>query len=107
MLRTFPSPFSGEQAVTVTFETPVESVCPFDGQRDTSTLIVAYTPNAACLELASFGVYVAELADQAISHEDIARMVWADLFAVLAPQSLSVRDTFVRGETTLSVEVAR
>jgi NADPH-dependent 7-cyano-7-deazaguanine reductase QueF len=59
-------------------------MCPVNGKRDRASVLVRYRPHHVILELESFRTYLeTAFAEVAITHEDVASLVWHDLTAVL------------------------
>jgi NADPH-dependent 7-cyano-7-deazaguanine reductase QueF len=87
----------------VRLEAELRSVCPFNGHADTSTIEVLIEPAGRSVEIESFRAYLAQYAEQPISHEHIAVRICDDVATAVAPKRVEVRDTFVRDGLTLAV----
>jgi 7-cyano-7-deazaguanine reductase len=106
ILETFPYEGPRQEIVTETDE--FSAVCPFSGLPDFATLIIAYVPEACCVELKSLKYYVTSYRNVGIYQEHATARMAEDLFSLLAPQSLSVTTIYnVRGgfETRCTVDL--
>lgn len=106
VLDTFPYDGARQEIVTETNE--FSAVCPYSGLPDFATLIIAYVPNARCVELKSLKYYITSYRNVGIYQEHATARIAEDLFAILEPRTLSVTTVYnVRGgfETTCTVEL--
>ena len=106
VLDTFPYEGARQEIVTETDE--FSAVCPYSGLPDFATLIIAYVPNARCVELKSLKYYITSYRNVGIYQEHATARIAEDLFALLQPRTLSVTTVYnVRGgfETTCTVEL--
>lgn len=104
VLETFPYEGPEQQIVTETRE--FSAVCPYSGLPDYALLTIRYVPAGRCVELKSLKYYVTSYRNVGIYQEHATAKIAEDLFAVLAPKSLTVSTVYnVRGgfETTCSV----
>jgi 7-cyano-7-deazaguanine reductase len=105
-LDTFPYDGPRQEIVTETDE--FSAVCPYSGLPDFATLIIAYVPGAACVELKSLKYYITSYRNVGIYQEHATARIADDLFNLLEPRTLSVTTVYnVRGgfETTCTVEL--
>jgi len=105
-LDTFPYQGPRQEIVTETDE--FSAVCPYSGLPDFATLIIAYVPGAACVELKSLKYYITSYRNVGIYQEHATARIAEDLFNLLEPRTLSVTTVYnVRGgfETTCTVEL--
>ncbi|MCZ6754267.1 MAG: preQ(1) synthase [Gemmatimonadetes bacterium] len=106
VLDTFPYEGVRQEIVTETDE--FSAVCPYSGLPDFATLIIAYVPDARCVELRSLKYYITSYRNVGIYQEHATARIAEDLFALLEPRTLTVTTVYnVRGgfETTCSVEL--
>ena len=106
VLDTFPYDGARQEIVTETDE--FSAVCPYSGLPDFATLIIAYVPNARCVELRSLKYYITSYRNVGIYQEHATARIAEDLFSLLEPRTLSVTTVYnVRGgfETTCTVEL--
>lgn len=106
VLDTFPYEGARQEIVTETDE--FSAVCPYSGLPDFATLIIAYVPDARCVELRSLKYYITSYRNVGIYQEHATARIAEDLFALLEPRTLTVTTVYnVRGgfETTCSVEL--
>ncbi len=103
-LQTFENP-AKERDYEIRFEThELTAVCPITGQPDFATLKVRYVPDALCLELKSFKLYLWSFRDEGHFHEALTNRILDDLVAVLSPRRLEVEGAFnVRGGIATTV----
>ncbi|MEZ4587908.1 MAG: preQ(1) synthase [Gemmatimonadales bacterium] len=104
VLETFPYEGPRQEIVTETEE--FSAVCPYSGLPDFARLSIRYVPRDRCVELKSLKYYVISYRNVGIFQEHATARIAEDLFAALAPESLTVRTDYrVRGGflTTCSV----
>lgn len=103
-LSTFDNPRPGRD-YEIHFDCPeFTCVCPMTGQPDFATIRVSYTPDARCVELKSFKLYLWSYRDQGAYHEAVTNQILDDLVEALDPRRITVEGAFmVRGgiETTV------
>jgi 7-cyano-7-deazaguanine reductase len=97
-LETFPNPHPG-RGYEIAMECPeFTCLCPLTGQPDFGTIRVRYVPDALCVELKSFKLYLWSFRDEGAFHEAVTNRILDDLVAALRPRSLVVEGDFnVRG----------
>ena len=82
------------------------SVCPKTGQPDFGTITLSYTPDARCVELKSFKLYLQKFRNEGIFYEHVTNEIFDDLAAVLEPRRMKLVAAFTaRGGITTSVTV--
>lgn len=92
-LETWPSQYEEDYEVTITIP-EFTSICPKTGLPDFATLVVAYVPDTACVELKSFKEYLLAYRNLGIFNENVVNRVLADLVAATRPRKMSVRGVF-------------
>src|SRR5262249_52798627 len=106
----FPNPNPGRDYV-IRFECPeFTCLCPKTGQPDFATLHVEYVPDARCVELKSFKLYLWSYRSEGAFHEAVTNRILDDLVAALEPRFAKVTGDFnVRGgiHTTVTAEFRR
>lgn len=97
-LDTFPNP-NPDRDYTIRIRTPeFTCLCPKTGQPDFATLYLEYVPDALCVELKSWKLYVWSFRDEGAFHEDVSNRILNDLVATLQPRFMRLRAEFnVRG----------
>jgi len=97
-LETFPNP-KPERDYTIRIESPeFTCLCPKTGQPDFATLELEYIPDAYCVELKSWKLYLWSYRDQGGFHEDLTNRILDDLVALLNPRFVCLTAKFnVRG----------
>jgi len=106
-LATFPNPAPDRD-----YEIRLESaeftcLCPITGQPDFATIRVRYVPDALCVELKSFKLYLWSFRDRGAFHEAVTNEILEDLVAALAPRRLVVEGDFkIRGGIHTVIEAS-
>jgi 7-cyano-7-deazaguanine reductase len=97
-LLTFPYPVDGAAQEVAIDTDEFTAVCPWTGLPDYGTLVVRYTPRAACLELKSLKYYLLSYRDVGIVQEHATDRIMRDLVAAVGPRRMTVTlDYKVRG----------
>jgi 7-cyano-7-deazaguanine reductase len=106
-LDTFANPKPGRDYI-IRFDCPeFTCLCPKTGQPDFAVIRVEYVPDALCVELKSWKLYLWSFRDEGAFHEAVANRILDDLVAAIAPRRIRVEAAFnVRGgiATTVVVE---
>ena len=109
-LETFPNP-QPDRDYLIEFECPeFTCLCPRTGQPDFATIRVRYVPDARCIELKSFKLYLWSYRDEGAYHEAVVNKILDDLQAACAPRFMEVEgDFYVRGgiHTTVRASVGQ
>ena len=80
-LETFPNP-NPERDYVIRFECPeFTCLCPKTGQPDFATIRVEYVPDALCVELKSWKLYLWSYRDEGAFHEAVTNRILDDLVA--------------------------
>ena len=97
-LETFANPKPGRDYV-IRFDCPeFTCVCPKTGQPDFATIHVEYVPDALCVELKSWKLYLWSYRDRGAFHEAVTNQILDDLVAAIRPRRARVEGEFkVRG----------
>jgi 7-cyano-7-deazaguanine reductase len=105
-LDTFANP-KPERDYVIRFDCPeFTCVCPKTGQPDFATIRVEYVPDALCVELKSWKLYLWSYRDEGAFHEAVTNQICDDLVKATSPRSVSVTGKFwVRGGITTTVTV--
>jgi len=107
-LETFPNP-KPDRDYLIEFECPeFTCLCPRTGQPDFATITVRYTPDALCIELKSFKLYLWSYRDEGAFHEAVINKILDDLAAACQPRFMEViGDFYIRGgiHTTVSASI--
>ena len=107
VLEVFPNPKSSRD-YTIHIESPeFTCLCPKTGQPDFATLKLEYIPDAFCVELKSWKIYLWSYRNEGGFHEDLTNKILDDLVEVLAPRYIRLTADFnVRGGiyTTVTAE---
>ena len=106
-LEVFPNP-KPSRDYTIHIETPeFTCLCPKTGQPDFATLKLEYIPDAFCVELKSWKIYLWSYRNEDGFHEDLTNRILDDLVKTLNPRYIQlIADFNVRGGiyTTITVE---
>ena len=106
-LEVFPNP-KPSRDYTIYIESPeFTCLCPKTGQPDFATLKLEYIPDAFCVELKSWKIYLWSYRNEGGFHEDLTNKILDDLVAVLNPRYIRLTAVFnVRGGiyTTITAE---
>jgi len=109
-LETFPNP-NPERDYVIRFECPeFTCLCPKTGQPDFATIRVEYVPDALCVELKSWKLYLWSFRDRGAFHEAVTNAILDDLVAAVRPRRARIEGEFkVRGGiyTTVIAEHTR
>jgi 7-cyano-7-deazaguanine reductase len=93
---------------TIHIESPeFTCLCPKTGQPDFATLKLEYIPDAFCVELKSWKIYLWSYRNEGGFHEDLTNKILDDLVAALNPRYIRLTADFnVRGGiyTTITAE---
>jgi 7-cyano-7-deazaguanine reductase len=109
-LETFPNP-NPERDYVIRFECPeFTCLCPRTGQPDFATIRVEYVPDARCVELKSWKLYLWSYRDEGTFHEAVTNQILDDLVAATQPRRARIEGDFqIRGgiHTVVVVEYAK
>ncbi len=109
-LETFPNP-NPERDYVIRFACPeFTCLCPKTGQPDFATIRVEYVPDALCVELKSWKLYLWSYRDEGAFHEAVTNRILDDLVAATKPRRARVEGDFnVRGgiHTVVVAEYAK
>jgi 7-cyano-7-deazaguanine reductase len=105
-LETFPNP-APQRDYLIKFDCPeFTCLCPKTGQPDFATIRIEYVPDALCVELKSWKLYLWSFRDEGAFHEAVTNRILDDLVAAIEPRRLRVEGAFsVRGGITTTVVV--
>ena len=97
-LEVFPNP-KPSRDYTIYIESPeFTCLCPKTGQPDFATLKLEYIPDAFCVELKSWKIYLWSYRNKGGFHEDLTNKILDDLVEVLNPRYIRLTANFnVRG----------
>jgi 7-cyano-7-deazaguanine reductase len=97
-LETFPNP-NPERDYVISFECPeFTCLCPRTGQPDFATIRVEYVPDALCVELKAWKLYLWSYRNEGAFHEAVTNKILDDLVAATQPRRVRVEGDFkVRG----------
>jgi 7-cyano-7-deazaguanine reductase len=103
-LETFPNP-NPERDYEIRFDCPeFTCLCPKTGQPDFAVIHVDYVPDALCVELKSWKLYLWSYRDEGAFHEAVTNRILNDLVAATKPRRMRVTWIFnVRGGITTTV----
>ena len=103
-LETFPNP-KPERDYVIRFDCPeFTCLCPKTGQPDFATIRVEYVPDALCVELKSWKLYLWSYRDRGAFHEAVTNQILDDLVAATRPRQARVEGVFnVRGGITTTI----
>ena len=93
-LETFPNQFPDrEYEIEITCR-EFTAVCPKTGQPDFGTIVIAYIPAAACIELKSLKLYLHDYRNRGIFYEHSINTILDDLVAACRPRRMTVVGQF-------------
>ena len=97
-LETFPNP-NPERDYEIRFDCPeFTCLCPKTGQPDFAVIHVDYVPDALCVELKSWKLYLWSYRNEGAFHEAVTNQILDDLVAATKPRRARVEgDFYVRG----------
>jgi 7-cyano-7-deazaguanine reductase len=106
LLEVFPNPYPG-RIYDIAIEAPeFTSVCPKTGQPDYATLLIAYVPDRACIELKSLKLYLQQYRNRGIFYEEITNRILDDLTAACSPRYMRLESRWrPRGGISTSVAI--
>ena len=103
-LETFPNPKPGRDYEIEIVQPEFTSVCPKTGQPDFGTIRVVYVPDATCVELKSFKLWLQTYRNRGIFYEAATNEILDTLVDALAPRAMTVSGEFsARGGVTTTV----
>jgi 7-cyano-7-deazaguanine reductase len=80
------------------------AVCPKTGQPDFAVLTLTYVPDAQCLELKSFKMYLQSYRNRGIYHEHVTNSILDDLVKSCRPRRMTLVGEFnARGGVATTV----
>ena len=97
-LEVFPNP-KPSRDYTIRIESPeFTCLCPKTGQPDFATIKLEYIPDAVCVELKSWKLYLWSFRDEGAFHEDVSNRILDDLVQAIDPRYARLEAEFnVRG----------
>jgi 7-cyano-7-deazaguanine reductase len=97
-LEVFPNP-SPDRDYIIRFECPeFTCLCPKTGQPDFATIRVEYVPDALCVELKSWKLYLWSFRNEGAFHEAVTNRILDDLVSAIHPRRARVEGDFkIRG----------
>jgi 7-cyano-7-deazaguanine reductase len=93
-IETWPNQFPGRDYEIEISSPEFTSVCPKTGLPDHGTLTVRYVPDADCLELKSYKMYLLAYRNLGIFQENIVNRVLEDVVRATKPRKLTVLGDF-------------
>ncbi len=103
-LETFPNPKPGRDFLNRFDCTEFTCLCPKTGQPDFALIRVEYVPDALCVELKSWKLYLWSYRGEGAFHEAVTNRILDDLVAAVGPRRARVEGVFnVRGGITTTV----
>jgi 7-cyano-7-deazaguanine reductase len=101
-IETWPNQYAGYE---IEIENPeFTSVCPKTGLPDFGRIVLRYTPDALCLELKSYKMYLLAYRNLGIFQENIVNRILADIVKAAKPKQATVTGEFApRGGLTTVV----
>ncbi|MBM3761578.1 MAG: NADPH-dependent 7-cyano-7-deazaguanine reductase QueF [Acidobacteria bacterium] len=93
-IETWPNQFPGRDYEIEISSPEFTSVCPKTGLPDHGTLMVRYVPDADCLELKSYKMYLLAYRNLGIFQENIVNRVLEDVVRATKPRKLTVLGDF-------------
>ncbi len=93
-IETWPNQFPGRDYEIEISSPEFTSVCPKTGLPDHGTLTVRYTPDADCLELKSYKMYLLAYRNLGIFQENIVNRILEDVVRATKPRKLTVVGDF-------------
>ena len=80
------------------------AVCPKTGQPDFATLTLTYVPDALCMELKSFKMYLQSYRNRGIYHEHVTNAILDDFVKSCRPRKMTLVGEFnARGGISTTV----
>ena len=106
-LEVFPNP-KPSRDYTIRIESPeFTCLCPKTGQPDFADIRLEYIPDAACVELKSWKLYLWSFRDEGAFHEDVTNRILDDLVNAIKPRYALLEAEFnVRGGVYTTVTAA-
>ena len=97
-LDVFPNP-NPERDYTIEISSPeFTCLCPVTGQPDFAEITLRYIPDALCVELKSFKLYLWSFRDEGAFHEAVTNQILDEVVGKIAPREATVVGKFnVRG----------
>ena len=94
MLETFDNPRPGRDYEIEIVQPEFTSVCPVTGHPDFGTIRVVYVPDAKCVELKSYKLWLQEYRNKGIYYEAATNEILDTLVELLAPRRMTVSGEF-------------
>ena len=95
-LETFPNP-KPERDYVIRFDCPeFTCLCPKTGQPDFATIRIEYVPDALCVELKSWKLYLWSYRDEGAFHEAVTNRILDDLVAAVSPRRARIEGRLQR-----------
>ena len=97
-LEAFPNPNPERDYVIEIMSPEFTCLCPVTGQPDFAEITLRYIPDASCVELKSFKLYLWSYRNQGAFHEAVTNQILSDIVALTQPREATVVGKFnVRG----------
>jgi len=104
MLETFDNPRPGRDYEIEIVQPEFTSVCPVTGHPDFGTIRVVYVPDATCVELKSFKLWLQTYRNKGIFYEAATNEILDTLVEALRPRRMTVTGEFTpRGGVSTTV----
>ena len=87
-LETFPNPQPQRDYLIQHVAEEFTSVCPLTGHPDFGTIVLTYVPEAICVELKAFKLYLQAFRNRGIFYEAVSNQLMDELWAHLQPRWL-------------------
>lgn len=104
LLEVFANPAPQRDYEIVHVAEEFTSLCPITGHPDFAAIELRYVPDASCVELKSFKVYLQAYRNQGVFYEALVNRIADDLLAALSPRRLTLVGRF-RGRGGIHSEI--
>ncbi len=85
-IETFPNPAPERDYVIQHIAEEFTSVCPKTGHPDFGTLVLTYIPDALCIELKAYKLFLQGFRNEGIFYEAVTNRIFSEVKDLLAPR---------------------
>jgi len=95
-IETFPNPAPGRNYVIQHVAEEFTSLCPKTGHPDFGTIVLTFVPDATCVELKAYKLYLQDFRTKGIFFEASSNAIFDEMWALLSPRWMRL-ETIWRG----------
>lgn len=85
-IETFPNPAPGRDYIIQHIAEEFTSMCPKTGHPDFATVVLTYAPNAVCVELKAYKLYLQDFRTKGIFYEAVTNAIFDQMWDLMTPR---------------------